>query len=308
VALGSIFTISNPVQAASNSTLNFQARILQSSGSLVPDGDYNVEFKIYDNVSAGATAQGVCTGNCLWMETRTGVNTVRVVNGYVTANLGSVNPFGSIIPWDQDLYVTMRVGGTGSPSWDTEMVNLSTGRMKLSAVPYSFRAAVLMNAAGTSSFNADQLVQAGPSAAQTVNSAGAAIALDQTGAGTLLDLKQAGSSKLTVDASGNTLVLGTADIRGSSLSVGSSSVAGSLILNDGSSSTTTLQAASTASNLAFVLPSTLGTNGDCLTTDGSGVLSFTSVCGGTLSVNPVANVRKASDRASRSRAESSRPV
>lgn len=295
VALASILIVSNSVQAASNSTLNFQARILQSSGSLVPDGDYNVEFKIYDNVSTGATAQGVCTGNCLWMETRTGVNAVRVVNGYVTANLGSVTPFGSTIPWDQDLYVTMRVGGTGSPSWDTEMVNLSTGRMKLSAVPYSFRAAVLMNAAGTSSFNADQLVQAGPSATQTVNTTGAAIALNQTGAGPLLDLQAGGLSKLTVDTSGNTVVLGSVDIRGSSLNLGTASVAGSIVLNDGSTNTTSLQAASTASDLVFTLPGGTGVNGDCLTTDGTGVLSFSSVCGGTLSVNPVANVQKTID-------------
>ncbi len=205
--------------AASNSTLNFQARILQSNGALVPDGNYNVEFKIYDSASAGASGQGSCSLNsssddCWWVETRTGGNAVRVVDGYVTVNLGSVTAFGSTIPWDQDLYVTMRVGGIGAPSWDTEMVNLSTGRMKLTAVPYAFRAANLMNAAGTLAFNADSLTQLAPASAQTVNSANTAINVNQTGAGALLDLKQAGSSKLLVANNGlvtlsSGIILGT---------------------------------------------------------------------------------------------------
>ena len=45
-----------------NTTLNYQARILNSSGSLVPDGNYHIEFKIYDNVTAGGQTQGTCSG------------------------------------------------------------------------------------------------------------------------------------------------------------------------------------------------------------------------------------------------------
>ena len=194
--------------AATNSTLNFQARILQSSGALVPDGLYNLEFKIYDSLNAGGSAQATCsldssTDDCWWLETRTGVNAVRVVNGYVAVNLGSVTPFGTTIPWDQELYVTMRVGGIGTPSWDTEMTNAGN-RMKLSSVPYAFRAAVLMNAAGTASFNADNLIQKAPAATQAVNSSTTVIDVDQAGAGALIDLKQAGVSRLTVSNSGLT--------------------------------------------------------------------------------------------------------
>ncbi len=53
------------IAQAPNTTLNFQARILNLNGSLVPDGDYHIEFKIYDTVSSGGTAQGACSGNCL---------------------------------------------------------------------------------------------------------------------------------------------------------------------------------------------------------------------------------------------------
>ena len=159
--------------AAANTTVNFQARILQSSGALVPDGNYHLEFKIYDTVSTGATAQGVCSGNCLWVETRTTGNLVRVVNGYVSVYLGDVTAFPSTMPWGDNLYVTMRVGGIGgSPSWDTEMVNATTGRMKLSAVPYAFTASNLATSAtNTASTNSSNIsIQTGNATGATSNS------------------------------------------------------------------------------------------------------------------------------------------
>ena len=95
--------------AAASTTLTFQARLLNTSGSLVADGTYNVEFKIYDTVGSGASAQGVCsldssTDDCWWIENRIGANKATVKNGYIYANLGSVTAFSSTIPWDQELY------------------------------------------------------------------------------------------------------------------------------------------------------------------------------------------------------------
>jgi hypothetical protein len=126
-------------QAATSSTINFQARLMNGSGSIAADGDYNVEFKLYDVASGGGTAQGVCTGNCKWVETRTTTDKVHVANGYLTVNLGSVTAFGAGINWDQDLWLTMNIGGTGAASWDGEM----SPRLKLTAVPYAFRAGKL---------------------------------------------------------------------------------------------------------------------------------------------------------------------
>lgn len=124
--------------AATASTINFQARLLSSSGNIVPDGTYNIEFKVYDSLSSGASAQGVCsldssTDDCWWLETRTGGNKVTVKNGYLSVSLGSVTAFGSSINWNQDLWITMNIGGTGAPSWDGEM----SPRMKLASVPYA---------------------------------------------------------------------------------------------------------------------------------------------------------------------------
>lgn len=190
-----------------NTTLNFQARILNSSGSLVPDGDYHFEFKIYDTVSSGGTAQGACSGNCLWMETRTGGNVVRVVNGYVSVSLGSVTAFPSNIPWGNNLYATMRVGGnSGSPSWDTEMTN-SGNRMKLSVVPVAFVANnVASGATSSASTNSNSVtIQSGNASGATSNSGNITIDTGTaTGTTGTVTLGASNASALTLGRSGLT--------------------------------------------------------------------------------------------------------
>jgi hypothetical protein len=143
VALFSVFTEAPRTSAAINNTMNFQARLLQNSGAVVPDGYYNAQFKIY-SVSSG--------GSALWTETyydSNGAaagndNRVRVVNGYLTVNLNSINNDWTaggtgITNWDQDMWLGMNIGDTtqiATPTWDGEM----SPRMKLTAVPYAFQA------------------------------------------------------------------------------------------------------------------------------------------------------------------------
>lgn len=140
----STVTANQTADAAAASTVNFQARLLNSAGAIVPDGNYNVEFKLYNSCSSVAASGGCNTfsGN-VWTETRTTTNRVRVVNGYLTVNLGSVTAF-SGVNWDQDLWMTMNIGGTGTPGWDGEM----TPALKLTAVPYAFQAGGLANTTG----------------------------------------------------------------------------------------------------------------------------------------------------------------
>ncbi len=132
--------------AAASSTINFQARLLTAAGNVVPDGQYNVEFKLYNAASSTGSSQGSCSGDaaCKWTETRTTSDKVRVVNGYLTVNLGSVTAFGSTINWDQEHWLTMNIGGTGSITWDGEM----TPRLKLTAVPHALSAGQLANTNG----------------------------------------------------------------------------------------------------------------------------------------------------------------
>jgi hypothetical protein len=137
VAVLSVFFSSVPAaHATTTDVLNFQARLLNSAGAVVADGNYNVEFKIYTASSGGSAT---------WTETRTSGNRVRVVDGYLTANLGDVTSFPSNMPWDQQLWLTMNIGGTGgSPTWDGEM----NPRIQLTSVPYSFRSASLAESQG----------------------------------------------------------------------------------------------------------------------------------------------------------------
>lgn len=123
-------------QGAPSATMNFQARLLNSTGSIVSDGNYHVEFKLY-NVSTG--------GSALWTETRTTGNLVTVKSGYLSVYLGSVTAFPGTIDWNEEHWLTMNIGGSGgSASWDGEM----SPRIKLTAVPYAFQANVLAKSSG----------------------------------------------------------------------------------------------------------------------------------------------------------------
>jgi hypothetical protein len=182
--------------AATSTTLNFQGRLLSNTGGLVPDGSYNIEFKIYDDPTAGTNH---------WTENRTGGNTVTVKNGYFSVYLGEVTPFGATIPWDQELYMTMNVNGDG------EM----TPRFKLTAVPYAFRAAAITDSAGND-FTPDDLIQKSPASVQSVNTAVAAIRLNQAGSGSIVQLQGNGTDVFTVDKLGNTVL-------GAGITIGNSS-------------------------------------------------------------------------------------
>ncbi len=133
--------------------MSFTARLKNANGSIVADGSYNVEFKLYNQAS---------DGTALWTERYYDENgatagedyRVKVVNGYLSVKLGSRTPFGAI-NWDDNLWLTMNIGGveqTATPTnWDGEM----SPRIQLTATPYS------MNSGAVGGKKADQLVQLG---------------------------------------------------------------------------------------------------------------------------------------------------
>lgn len=243
--------------AATSSNLNFQARLYGSSGNVVPDGYYNVEFKLY-SASSG--------GSALWTETyydSNGVtagndNRLRLVNGYFSANLGSLTAFGAL-NWDQEMWLTMNVGGstqTATPTYDGEM----TPRVKLTAVPYAFRAGAVTDSSGNA-YTADDLVKLAPSSVQGVNSANTAIRVNQTGAGNLLQLQSSSTDRYVIENDGDVVSSGDGTFQGGDLTVGSASVAGDLTLYDGSSNTGTLAVAALGQNTVYTLPDPGGATG-----------------------------------------------
>ncbi len=188
------------------STLNFQARLLTSSGAIVPDGTYNVEFKLYDQESGGTE---------LWTETRTFDTDssdlhLNVRSGYLSVYLGDKTPFPSSIDWNDQHYLTMNIGGTSvTPTWDGEM----TPRIRLTSVPYAFQAEQANQALDSEQLqgrSASEFVQLSPSSQQS-----GGINISGTG--------QFGSNLST---QGNLTANGTLTIQGTS----NSSIAGNLAI------------------------------------------------------------------------------
>jgi hypothetical protein len=143
--------------AAIDSTINFQARLQSSTGAIVPDGNYNIEFKIYNS-----------SGTNLWIEDylNSAGHGVQTINGYLTVNLGSITAFPSTIDWSQNLFLTMNIGGTttGAPSWDGEM----TPSLPITAVPYAFQAGSATQLQATSGSNTATLSFVTPTSSNNI--------------------------------------------------------------------------------------------------------------------------------------------
>lgn len=129
-----------------NQQMNFQGRLLNAQGAVVPDGFYNVQFKIYQDGS-GTTA-GNPGGTLKWTEEYLGANSkaVQVKNGFISVQLGSITSLSSV-DWTQDtLWLSMNIGSTSTSctpfsacSGDGEMVPMK----RLSASPYAMSAGTL---------------------------------------------------------------------------------------------------------------------------------------------------------------------
>lgn len=199
-----LFSVMPASAAPSNETVNFSARLKNATGSVVPEGYYNISFSLYNQESGGTP---------LWSETyydgngeSTGQdNRVKVVNGYFNVKLGSRTAFPTI-DWSSDLWLTMNIGGTeqvavpANISWDGEM----TPRIQLAAVPYA------MSAKTVGGKSANQLVQLGQGT-QIDNSNNASIDINKTGSGDLLHLQSSGNDAFTLHNNGSITLGATGD-------------------------------------------------------------------------------------------------
>lgn len=148
-----------PVSAATgiNQQLNFQGRLLNTQGATVPDGYYNLEFKIYQGGTG--TAAGNPGGTLKWTEDwlNNSGNGVQVKNGFLSVQLGSITPFGTSVNWNDDtLWISMNVGGIGATCTtfsgctpDGEMLPMK----RLSASPYALNSLNATNAANSAALN-----------------------------------------------------------------------------------------------------------------------------------------------------------
>ncbi len=194
------------VQAATgiNEQINYQGRLLTSTGAVVPDGTYNMEFEIIQDGDGCNPTSGTppCGGTVEWTETRTGADKVTVKNGYFSVYLGSVTPFSSSVDWNQDtLWLSVNIGGTGSPSWDGEMEPFN----RLSSSPYALNSKAL---GGLTANDFVKLAQGSQTDASLVSS----IFINKTGAsGNILELENNGSDVLLLNNTGAVTFQNTVD-------------------------------------------------------------------------------------------------
>ncbi|MDZ7744295.1 MAG: hypothetical protein U5K77_00835 [Candidatus Saccharibacteria bacterium] len=251
-----------PLQSTSAATseyLNFQARLYNSTGNIVPDGTYNLEFKLHDHATNTGGAQGSCSGSCAWRETRTSTDQVTVRNGYFSVNLGSVTSLPDI-NWDQDLWLSMNIGGTGSPTWDGEM----TPRIKLTAIPHALSAGQL---------NQDDGTNRGTLNFSSITNDPSILLPDASGTIALLQGDQTFTGQLTLSASGTALNVTNNTTVGGNLTVNGNTILG----NDAAD---TLLINGTSITLQDFDCSTYD-NGGKLTTNSSGVLLCANDGGGS---------------------------
>lgn len=141
--------------AGINSELSFEGKIVTTAGINIPNGTYNMEFKIY----SGGTATG--GGTLDWTEDYLigGSGGVSINSGIFQVNLGSVNTtLATSVNWNSTpLYLSIQIGNTASCTITTSFqANCGgdgemTPYILLTASPYSFNSAEL-NGLSSSAF------------------------------------------------------------------------------------------------------------------------------------------------------------
>lgn len=246
-----LFASASHAIPSTNKTINFEGRLLTAAGAVVPDGNYNLQFKIYQD-GAGSAA-GNPGGSLKWTESYTNGsgNGVEVKNGFMSVSLGSVNPFGTSVDWNEDtLWLSMNVAGSavGCSSFGTAPC-AADGEMlpmkRITATPYA------INSGSLGGKTADNFVQLGQGVQGDATNA-SSIFINKTGTGNLVQLQNASTDIFTIGNTGN-ITLGSnadksiavsvadVDIGGSALSIsaggggsGAGSSGGDLTLQGGS--------------------------------------------------------------------------
>lgn len=259
VALITTLFLAIPTRAEANinRTLNFQGRLLSASGTVVPDGHYNIQFKIYQDGTG--TAGGNPDGTLKWTETylnNGGSSGVFVRNGLMSVNLGSQTPFGNNVDWNQDtLWLSINIAGsaTDCTSFGTTPC-VADGEMlpmkRLTASPYA------MNAGAVNGKTADNFIQLAQGVQTDASNNTSSIFINKTGTGNLLQLQSSGKDVYTITNTGNielssgatrSLSVGSAatDVNGSDLVVlagwggsGTTTTGGTLYLQGGATTST----------------------------------------------------------------------
>jgi hypothetical protein len=148
-----------------NKQINYQARLLNAAGATVPDGNYNLQFKIYqDGTGCVSSGSSPCGGTLKWTEEWLNNNSqgVTVTNGYFSVMLGAGSDSGALdtaVDFNQSsLWLSVNIGNTNltctpfsSCSGDGEMLPFT----RFGAAPYA------LNSLAVGGIQASSLAQLG---------------------------------------------------------------------------------------------------------------------------------------------------
>ena len=241
-----------------NKTIGFQGRLLSSAGAVVPDGRYNLQFKIYQDGTGQAA--GNPDGTLAWTESYVNNNAntgVEVKNGYFSVSLGSVNPFGTSVDWNQDtLWLSINVAGSSgacttfgtSPcTADGEMLPMK----QMTATPYA------LNSNQLGGIGASGFIQ------NTTTPQTADFSISGTGTATTLQGNTSVIAPLFDRADAGTLNIGT--LNASTLNIGSNNSSHTINIGNGSAPNTVSVGSTYGASTTYLQG---GTGGIRLTTGG----------------------------------------
>ncbi|HEY2004192.1 MAG TPA: hypothetical protein VGH44_03680 [Candidatus Saccharimonadia bacterium] len=204
-----------PAQAAAgiNQQINFQGRLLTAAGAVVPDGTYNMEFKIWQGGNgcvSGCTSANADVNNggtLKWTEdwiygTGSPDNRVTVKNGYYSVSLGSITAFGSNVDWNQDtLWLSMNVGDTSNQASFATSGGYLIPFKRLASAVYALQA---NNANQLGTIAAANYLQFGTGNLQADTSTNNAININKNNAtGNLIRIQSSGADAFIVNNNGD---------------------------------------------------------------------------------------------------------
>ena len=201
-----LFSILNPAATSAatgtEQEMSFEGKIVTSAGLNLPDGNYNMEFKIYTGCTNEPTSNTGCTA--VWTEdyltsnsTYATTTPVAFTSGTYAVNLGSICAFttsscegnsNTAINWDTyPLYLSLNIGTTAICATSFSSCGAGDGAMNpyvlLTSTPYA------MNAANANAVGGDSLAMLGVLAANNTwtgtnviqDTASSAFAVENTG-------------------------------------------------------------------------------------------------------------------------------
>jgi hypothetical protein len=257
-----------------NNAVNFQGKLVNTDGTNITDGTYNIEFKMYtggDGCVPGGSSSSPCGGTLVWTEDWLAHNSqgVVVTDGLFQLDLGTITALPNVFNTDT-VWLSINLGNTSSSATtfasaggDGEMLQF----IRFTAAPYAINSDML------GGLHAADFAQLSPSSAQSgyLNVTGN-VTSGATVSGTTVAASTGLQAPLLDTASAVTLNIGTGTASG--VTIGRTSTpfliqgnAGSTFTATASGKTTTIGFTSPTQNttLDFPASTSAGTYTICTT-------------------------------------------